>query len=164
MLGQRWKSLRDHGTKTRSSRSVIVYSSPADLILLPQGTLCKCKGFDEYAAQVRQTFLSMFLSLTKYTLFRLWPVVCFGPYILVNLVNDFTDFNSTLLQPKLFIKSENISRRVMASTTSPNRLIYFQSQEYTTRFLKKKKACPPISNPRKRGLISVTRSLNLSLL
>jgi hypothetical protein len=58
--------------------------------------LCKCKGFDEYAAQ--------------------WFAL-----------------------PKLFIKSENISRRVMSSTDNPNRLIYFQSQEYTTRFWKKKK-------------------------
>ncbi|KAF8964020.1 hypothetical protein BDZ97DRAFT_1817578 [Flammula alnicola] len=45
-------------------------------------SLCKCKGFDEYAAQ-----------------------------------------------PKIFIKSEQISKR----------FIYFQTQEYTTRFLKKKK-------------------------
>ncbi|KIM48867.1 hypothetical protein M413DRAFT_60519 [Hebeloma cylindrosporum] len=43
--------------------------------------------------------------------------------------NGFVEYAA---QPKLFIKSENISRRVMSSTDSPNRLIYFQSQEYTT--------------------------------
>ncbi|KXN82524.1 hypothetical protein AN958_02375 [Leucoagaricus sp. SymC.cos] len=42
-------------------------------------------------------------------------------------------------QPKLFSKSVNISTRVMSSTLSPNRLVYYQVQEYTARFLGYKK-------------------------
>jgi len=41
--------------------------------------------------------------------------------------------------PKFFSHSEQISKRVMSSTDSPNRLIYFQAQEYTLKFLKRKK-------------------------
>ncbi|KAF8162977.1 hypothetical protein B0H34DRAFT_302165 [Crassisporium funariophilum] len=58
--------------------------------------LCKCKGFDEYAAQ--------------------W-----------------------FAMPKLFSHSKQISKRVMSSTHSPSRLIYYQTQEYTSRLLNKKK-------------------------
>ncbi|CAA7267652.1 unnamed protein product [Cyclocybe aegerita] len=63
--------------------------------------LCKCKGFNEFAAQ--------------------WFAL-----------------------PKLFSKSEQISKRVMSSTDNPNRLIYSQTQEYTTKFLKKKKVIESI--------------------
>lgn len=41
--------------------------------------------------------------------------------------------------PNLFSKSRNISTRVMSSTYSPNRLIYYQIQEYTLRFIGHKK-------------------------
>jgi len=41
--------------------------------------------------------------------------------------------------PKFFSHSEQVSKRVMSSTNEPNRLIYHQVQEYTTRWLKKKK-------------------------
>jgi len=40
--------------------------------------------------------------------------------------------------PKLFSKSVNISTRVMSSTHSPNRLVYYQVQEYTIRLLGRK--------------------------
>ncbi|KAF4576854.1 hypothetical protein EYR40_001102 [Pleurotus pulmonarius] len=41
--------------------------------------------------------------------------------------------------PKLYSKSETLSTRVMSSTNSPNQLVYFQKQEYTHRFLGRKK-------------------------
>jgi len=41
--------------------------------------------------------------------------------------------------PKLFSHSDQLSKRVMSSTDNPNRLIYFQQQEYTIRLLNKKK-------------------------
>ncbi|KAH7930890.1 hypothetical protein BV22DRAFT_999907 [Leucogyrophana mollusca] len=41
--------------------------------------------------------------------------------------------------PKLFSKSETISSRIMASTQSPNRLVYSQTQEYTLRYIGSKK-------------------------
>ncbi|KDR73464.1 hypothetical protein GALMADRAFT_72147 [Galerina marginata CBS 339.88] len=46
--------------------------------------------------------------------------------------------------PKLFSKSEQMSKRVMSSTDNPNQLIYHQTQEYTTRFLKRKKVIESI--------------------
>jgi len=44
-----------------------------------------------------------------------------------------------ILQPKLFSRSEQLSKRIMSSTDSPNQLIYFQRQEYTFRLFNKKK-------------------------
>ncbi|KAF9483783.1 hypothetical protein BDN70DRAFT_873399 [Pholiota conissans] len=41
--------------------------------------------------------------------------------------------------PKLITHSEQISKRVMSSTDNPNQFIYLQTQQYTIRFLKKKK-------------------------
>ncbi|KAI6006042.1 hypothetical protein EDD15DRAFT_2384668 [Pisolithus albus] len=41
--------------------------------------------------------------------------------------------------PKLFSRAEILSSRIMLSSQSPNRLIYSKSQEYTLRFLGKKK-------------------------
>ncbi|KAF5386818.1 hypothetical protein D9615_001812 [Tricholomella constricta] len=41
--------------------------------------------------------------------------------------------------PKLFAESKTISTRVMSSTHTPNRLVYTQSQLYTTHFLKHQK-------------------------
>ncbi|TFK42914.1 hypothetical protein BDQ12DRAFT_677006 [Crucibulum laeve] len=58
--------------------------------------LCRCQGFNEYAAQ--------------------WFAL-----------------------PKFFSKSVTISSRVMSSTHSPNRLVYYQTQEYTTKWLHRKK-------------------------
>lgn len=46
--------------------------------------------------------------------------------------------------PKLFSRSEQLSKRVMSSTDSPNRLVYFQRQEYTFRLLNKKKVIESI--------------------
>jgi hypothetical protein len=40
--------------------------------------------------------------------------------------------------PKVILKSETVSTRVIASTSSPNRLVYVQTQEYILRFFKKK--------------------------
>ncbi|PPQ89092.1 hypothetical protein CVT25_006464 [Psilocybe cyanescens] len=62
---------------------------------------CKCKGFDEYAAQ--------------------W-----------------------FAMPKIFSKSEQLSKRIMSSTDNPNQFIYQQTQQYTTRLLKKKKVIESI--------------------
>lgn len=39
---------------------------------------------------------------------------------------------------KLFSKSETTSTRVMSSTTSPNRLVFAQTQVYSSRLLGKK--------------------------
>ncbi|KAF8892626.1 hypothetical protein BD779DRAFT_1670300 [Infundibulicybe gibba] len=58
--------------------------------------LCKCRGFQEYAAQ--------------------W-----------------------FAMPKLFSHSKTISHRVMSSTHTPNRLVFEQTQEYTTRLFGRKK-------------------------
>jgi len=41
--------------------------------------------------------------------------------------------------PKVFSQSKTLSSRIMLSTQSPNRLIYSQTQEYTLRFIGKKK-------------------------
>jgi len=41
--------------------------------------------------------------------------------------------------PKVFPQSETLSSRVLSSTTSPNRLVYSQTQQYTVRFLRTKK-------------------------
>ncbi|GLB35319.1 putative NAD-binding protein [Lyophyllum shimeji] len=38
---------------------------------------------------------------------------------------------------KLFSESKTLESRVMSSTISPNRLVFWQSQQYTTRFLKR---------------------------
>ncbi|KAF8803539.1 hypothetical protein BYT27DRAFT_7109739 [Phlegmacium glaucopus] len=46
--------------------------------------------------------------------------------------------------PKFFSHSEQVSKRVMSSTHAPNRLIYHQVQEYTTRLWKKKKTIESI--------------------
>jgi len=48
--------------------------------------------------------------------------------------------------PKVFSRSEQISKRVMSSTNTPNRLIYHQIQEYTTTtyLFKKKKTITSI--------------------
>ncbi|KAL4067550.1 hypothetical protein J3A83DRAFT_4096743 [Scleroderma citrinum] len=43
------------------------------------------------------------------------------------------------VMPKLFSQSRTLSSRLMLSTPSPNRFIYSQSQEYTIRFIGKKK-------------------------
>jgi hypothetical protein len=60
-----------------------------------EGPLCKCSGFDQYAAQ--------------------WYAMT-----------------------KVFLKSETVSTRVLSSTTSPNRLVYAQTQLYVFRFFAKK--------------------------
>ncbi|KAF9466402.1 hypothetical protein BDZ94DRAFT_1251864 [Collybia nuda] len=46
--------------------------------------------------------------------------------------------------PKLFSHSETTSSRVMSSTHTPNRLVFSQTQTYTTRFFKRKKAIESI--------------------
>jgi len=46
--------------------------------------------------------------------------------------------------PKFLSHSEQISKRVMSSTHEPNRLIYYQVQEYTSRLWKKKKTIESI--------------------
>ncbi|PPQ68965.1 hypothetical protein CVT24_000354 [Panaeolus cyanescens] len=46
--------------------------------------------------------------------------------------------------PKLFSKSEQISQRVMSSTVSPNRFVYHQRQQYTTRWWHKVKVVESI--------------------
>ncbi|KAF9533405.1 hypothetical protein CPB83DRAFT_757514 [Crepidotus variabilis] len=46
--------------------------------------------------------------------------------------------------PKLCNHSEQVSKRVMSSTDAPNRLIYTQTQEYTFRYLKRKKVIESI--------------------
>ncbi|EDR10915.1 uncharacterized protein LACBIDRAFT_315907 [Laccaria bicolor S238N-H82] len=42
---------------------------------------------------------------------------------------------------KLCSQSETLSSRVMSSTSIPNRIVYHQVQEYTLRFLNRKKVC-----------------------
>ncbi|KAG6889737.1 hypothetical protein C0995_015035 [Termitomyces sp. Mi166 len=44
-----------------------------------------------------------------------------------------------VFEPKLFSKSKTLSMRVMSSTHSPNRLVFSLLQEYTYRFMKRKK-------------------------
>jgi len=46
--------------------------------------------------------------------------------------------------PKLFFHSEQISKRIMSSTDHPNRIIYYQEQEYTFRLLIRKKVIKSI--------------------
>ncbi|KAK0228361.1 hypothetical protein IW262DRAFT_1264011 [Armillaria fumosa] len=48
------------------------------------------------------------------------------------------------LQPKLFSKSETLSTRIMSSTSSPNRLVFAQKQEYTPRLFGRKKVIDSI--------------------
>lgn len=79
--------------------------------MLPQDPLCKCKGFAEYAALVSQTFLSMVLSLTNSS----GPVVCHGPYTLVNLLNNFADFifpsAKAIYKVREYIKTRHVLNR-----------------------------------------------------
>jgi hypothetical protein len=77
----------------RPTREILERRWRPDAVL--EGPLCKCRGFDQYAAQ--------------------WYAMS-----------------------KLILKSETVSTRVLASTTSPNRLIYAQTQRYVLRFFKKK--------------------------
>ncbi|KAF8201483.1 hypothetical protein BJ912DRAFT_945501 [Pholiota molesta] len=51
----------------------------------------------------------------------------------------FERFDEYAARPKLVTHSEQLSKRIMSSTDNPNQFIYFQTQEYTIRFLKKKK-------------------------
>ncbi|PBK77956.1 hypothetical protein ARMSODRAFT_946796 [Armillaria solidipes] len=46
--------------------------------------------------------------------------------------------------PKLFSKSETLSTRIMSSTSSPNRLVFAQKQEYTPRLFGRKKVIDSI--------------------
>jgi len=46
--------------------------------------------------------------------------------------------------PKMFSQSETLASRVMSSTSSPNRLVYSQTQEYTYRFFGSKKVVESI--------------------
>lgn len=48
-----------------------------------------------------------------------------------------------ILQPKIFVKSETVSSRVLASTSHPNKIIYTQTQEYTLRLLGSKRVRLP---------------------
>ncbi|KAG6821154.1 hypothetical protein H0H93_005374 [Arthromyces matolae] len=49
-----------------------------------------------------------------------------------------------VFEPKIFAASNTLSLRVMSSTHNPNRLVFSLSQEYTYRFLKRKKVIDSI--------------------
>ncbi|KAG6886837.1 hypothetical protein C0992_002090 [Termitomyces sp. T32_za158] len=58
----------------------------------------------------------------------------------ISLCKGFSEYAAQwFAMPKLFSESKTLSMRVMSSTHSPNRLVFFLSQEYTYRFLKRKK-------------------------
>ncbi|KAG6335869.1 hypothetical protein ID866_3206 [Astraeus odoratus] len=82
-----------------------------------QDPLVKCEGYDQYAPQV------------------------YGKQSLLLCSSRSCSRNGRLipLKPKVFSQSKTLSSRIMLSTQSPNRLIYSQSQEYTLRFIGKKK-------------------------
>ena len=92
--------------------------------------VCKSSGYKEYAAQV--CLRSMFITYDH-------PYFTSGlHWFVLQLLSQCLPLIPGM-QPKLFCHSEQLSKRIMSCTDSPNRLIYFQQQEYTFRLLNKKK-------------------------